>query len=134
MSSVSKSFPDFLVLGAPKAGTTALCEFLQGHPSVSVAKSKELRYFDKHYDRGQGWYREKFFPANEGFLCGDGSPTYLADPEALKRIPACLCSGTGCVLGTGAVDGVATVICFGWLGRRLGRIGDDGSRSLSTFL
>ena len=88
MSSVSRSFPDFLVLGAPKAGTTALCEFLQGHPSVSVARSKEPRYFDTHFDRGQGWYREKFFPATDGLLCGDGSPTYLADPEALQRILA----------------------------------------------
>ena len=53
-----------------------------------MAKSKEPRYFDRHFERGQGWYREKFFSSTERLLCGEGSPTYLADPQALKRILA----------------------------------------------
>ena len=86
MSTPLRSFPDFLVLGAPKAGTTALCEFLQGHPEVRIANSKEPHYFDRNFERGQEWYRSKFFPAAEQLLCGDGTPTYLADFQALKRI------------------------------------------------
>lgn len=86
MSNLSKSFPDFLVLGAPKAGTTALCEFLQGHPGIRIARSKEPRYFDQRYERGQKWYREQFLPAADDALCGDGTPTYLASPTALRRV------------------------------------------------
>ncbi len=86
MSTPPRSFPDFLILGAPKAGTTALCEFLQGHPGVRIARSKEHRYFDRHFKRGPRWYRQTFFSDADRELCGDGTPTYLANPTALMRV------------------------------------------------
>ena len=40
-------FPDFLVIGAQKAGTTWLYRNLQAHPQIWMPKEKELHYFDE---------------------------------------------------------------------------------------
>jgi hypothetical protein len=37
--------PDFFIVGAPKAGTTALYTYLGRHPDVYVPSRKELRFF-----------------------------------------------------------------------------------------
>jgi hypothetical protein len=42
-----KKFPDFLIIGAQKAGTTWLHYNLQAHPQVWMPKEKELHYFDE---------------------------------------------------------------------------------------
>ncbi len=44
--------PSFLVLGAPKCGTTSLCHYLAQHPEVFVPPEKEPRFFDAEYERG----------------------------------------------------------------------------------
>jgi hypothetical protein len=38
-------WPEFYIVGAPKAGTTSLYEYLAGHPGIYVPDRKELRYF-----------------------------------------------------------------------------------------
>jgi len=43
--------PDFLCVGAPKAGTTALCTYLSQHPDIFMPVSKEPRYFVRDYYR-----------------------------------------------------------------------------------
>ena len=40
-------YPDFLVIGAQKAGTTWLYENLRKHPGIWMPKEKELHYFDE---------------------------------------------------------------------------------------
>ena len=47
-------FPDFLVIGAQKAGTTWLHRNLQAHPQVWMPKEKELHYFDEKI-AADGW-------------------------------------------------------------------------------
>jgi hypothetical protein len=42
-----KKFPDFLIIGAQKAGTTWLHRNLQTHPRIWMPKEKELHYFDE---------------------------------------------------------------------------------------
>ena len=42
-----KRFPDFLIIGAQKAGTTWLHRNLQAHPQIWMPKEKELHYFDE---------------------------------------------------------------------------------------
>jgi hypothetical protein len=37
--------PDFYIVGAPKAGTTAMYEYLRAHPELYLPERKELRYF-----------------------------------------------------------------------------------------
>ena len=43
----AKAFPDFLIIGAQKAGTTWLHRNLQNHPRIWMPKEKELHYFDE---------------------------------------------------------------------------------------
>ena len=42
-----KSGPDFLIVGAQRAGTTWLHRVLRQHPALWLAPVKELHYFDK---------------------------------------------------------------------------------------
>ena len=37
--------PDFFIVGAPKSGTTAMYEYLRGHPDLFLPERKELRFF-----------------------------------------------------------------------------------------
>ena len=59
-TSFARPLPDFLILGAQKAGTTALYSYLRRHPSITGPSWKEVSYFDRHYARGAAWYRGNF--------------------------------------------------------------------------
>src|SRR5205823_14520447 len=56
-TSFARPLPDFLILGAQKAGTTALYAYLRWHPGITGPAWKEVSYFDRHYRRGPHWYR-----------------------------------------------------------------------------
>jgi len=78
--------PDFLGIGALKAGTTYLDAMLRSHPEVCMpAGLKEVEFFNRHYDRGAPWYSQKFRGC-EGRTKGEISPQYLFDPRASSRI------------------------------------------------
>ncbi|KAK0426203.1 hypothetical protein QR680_009582 [Steinernema hermaphroditum] len=65
-------FPDVVIVGPQKTGTTALATFLSLHPNVSTNVAiedsfEELQFFGggPHYARGPAWYAEQF-KANAG--------------------------------------------------------------------
>jgi hypothetical protein len=102
--------PSCLIIGAQKAGTTALSEYLAGHPLVVAPKKKELRFFAPEYsalwpghpshwlaggpdpvDSSQmrAWYHSQFplphrTPARS--VAFEATPEYLLVPEAPARI------------------------------------------------
>lgn len=86
--------PDFIVIGAMKAGTTTLFEALKRHPGAFMADPKEPNYFsmDSVYnDRGRDWYRGLFAEARPDQLCGEASPSYTRHPrfpETARRMAA----------------------------------------------
>ena len=49
--------PDFLVVGAMKAGTTSLSGYLSQHPDIHMPPG-EVHYFDReeHFAQGEQWY------------------------------------------------------------------------------
>lgn len=55
---------DFIVIGAQKAGTTSLFEYLQRHPELSLPAAKEVPYFSHDANYGRNWqeYLRKAFP------------------------------------------------------------------------
>jgi hypothetical protein len=71
---------DFVIIGAPKAGTTSLFEYLRTHPEVHLPKWKETNFFlDPLYDRGVGWYLDWVLAdASPGTVCGEASVRYMA--------------------------------------------------------
>jgi hypothetical protein len=96
-------FPDFFVIGAPKAGTTALHAALTRHPQLFMSQVKEPKFFlcdgpppsdggpgDAHSYREWIWRQEDyvrlFDHAPPGSLRGESTPFYLSDPRALERI------------------------------------------------
>jgi hypothetical protein len=80
-----RPLPDFLVLGAQKAGTTALYAYLRWHPSITGPSWKEVSFFDRHWWRGEGWYRGQFPLRSGGQIVGEASPSYLFHPLAPER-------------------------------------------------
>lgn len=84
------SRPTFLIIGAKKAGTTALWKYLSHHPQVYVPQVKELEYFSRNWDRSWAWYERRFRDAGSAAVAvGEASPSYasrLRFPEAPERI------------------------------------------------
>jgi hypothetical protein len=95
--------PDFLVIGAPKAGTTALHAALARHPELYMSPIKEPKFFltdgppptkggpgDALTYREHVWrradYEALFDAAPPGTLCGESTPLYLYDRAAMQRI------------------------------------------------
>ena len=97
-------FPDFLVVGAARAGTTALHAYLRQHPQIFMPDIKEPNYFafegEKLACAGPGAdyinnsitetdrYLELFSPAPKGSIRGEASPLYLYSKKAPARIAA----------------------------------------------
>ena len=88
----ARPLPDFLVIGAQKAGTTALYAYLREHPAITGPSWKEVSYFDRHYARGEAWYRGNFpnLARARGKLVGEASPSYLFHPLGPERVRALL--------------------------------------------
>lgn len=78
--------PDFIVLGAQKAGTTSLAAWLSTHPDCWIASEKEVHYFDLAYHRGLTWYRSRFGKCPADRKAGDISPFYLFHPLCAERM------------------------------------------------
>ena len=47
-----RMLPDFLIIGAQRAGTTSLFSYLARHPCIAPPALKEVHYFDLHFGRG----------------------------------------------------------------------------------
>jgi len=96
----SRALPDFIVIGAQKAGTTSLLRYLEAHPRVEPCLVKEVQYFSMYHGRGEAWYRSHFptvrrlaaAAAREGgpVRTGESSPYYLFHPAAPARARACV--------------------------------------------
>jgi hypothetical protein len=96
MTSAYRTLPDFLIVGAAKAGTTTLYDVIARHPQVGAAAVKEVHFFDLRFARGVEWYRAQFPLAyrvrgeHDGSgtrrCTGEASPYYMFHPHAPRRI------------------------------------------------
>lgn len=80
----------FVIGGVQKGGTTALDGMLRTHPAVSMASTKEPKWFDddRRFPDGANLddYHALFGPATLGRLRGEATPTYCWWPTAAQRI------------------------------------------------
>lgn len=88
------ALPNFLVIGAQRAGTTWLDSILRQHPDIYLpVKRKEIHFFDRNFAKGVAWY-ENFFPDNlvagNFKAIGEITPSYLFDPCVPPRIKSVL--------------------------------------------
>jgi len=80
--------PDFLGIGALKAGTSYLDAMLRDHPQTWLPpRLKEVEFFNRHYERGPEWYEQQF-RGSQGRVRGEVSPQYLFDGRVAGRIHA----------------------------------------------
>jgi len=99
---MSAKIPDFLVIGAARAGTTALHAYLRQHPEIFMPAHKEPNFFAFEGQAlncaGPGAdyinnsvvdlaaYQALFADAPAGATCGEASPLYLYSDTAPERI------------------------------------------------
>jgi len=86
---------DFAIVGAQKAGTTALYHFLSQHPKVLFGSTKELHYFDNdaNFDSNNREINNKKLgklferlPRSKGVVLGDATPITMFYPNAIDRL------------------------------------------------
>jgi hypothetical protein len=83
--------PDFIVIGAQKAGTSSLYQYLARHPLIARAFRKEVHYFDNGCRGGRLWY-QAHFPTRfakwnrKSLLTGEATPKYLFEPAVPERV------------------------------------------------
>lgn len=84
-------WPDFYIVGAPKAGTTSLFEYLRQHPEIHFSRFKETHFFGSDLT-----WRKRVVPrqvvldayvdAPQETLLGDASVFYLVSTQAATEI------------------------------------------------
>jgi hypothetical protein len=88
--------PDFIIIGAQKAGTSSLFAYLSQHPQLLQSVVKEVHFFDgglnynvDNYEKGEAWYRAHF-PLTKKLIAHsktfEVSPLYIFNPLTPKRI------------------------------------------------
>lgn len=97
------TLPNFIVIGAAKAGTTALYWYLAEHPAVFMSPVKETNFFGYGRDANgrliygdpeihhfpiqtMAAYEQLFERAAGAAAIGEASPIYLECPQAADRI------------------------------------------------
>lgn len=102
-------FPDFIIAGAMKSGTTSLHNILSNHSEIFIPE-REIHFFDiddisqhpdffifsngnwhypqfrKNYVEYLNWYGALFSTAHGSQIIGEDSTTYLASVKAPERI------------------------------------------------
>jgi len=79
--------PNFLVIGAPRSGTTWIHENLMRHPEVYEPAVKEVHFFDQDYDKGIDYYESFFLGSNGAPAVGETTPAYLHGAYSSHDIP-----------------------------------------------
>lgn len=111
------ALPNFLIVGAQKAGTTSLFNWLVESGLVLPPIVKEVNYFDARWH----WpinYRGYFRARQPDYLLGEATPSYLAFPEVPERVSAVL--GSNCKIIIVLRDPVGRSVSHYFHERRLG--------------
>ncbi len=72
--------PNLFIIGAAKAGTTALYDYLAQHPQVFLSRVKEPMFFSREefYAKGLDWYDDFYFRGAESYpVRAEATPHYL---------------------------------------------------------
>ncbi len=82
----NRVFPDFLIIGVQKGGTTWLYNILKAVPQVFLPNLKEardpteVRFYDERLKKGSKWYHE-LYRQKPNLIKGDKTPKYYIMPK-----------------------------------------------------
>jgi len=84
-----KKGPDFLGIGAQKAGTSWIYACLREHPQIFFPM-KEVHFFsrDRNWRKGYDWYESLFAKYPKNAVAGEYSTSYLYHEKTPERIAA----------------------------------------------
>lgn len=94
-SELKSNAPNFFVVGAPKTGTTALCQYLGEHESIFITNPKELFYWCQDFPNSKSHHG---MTSLENYLSlfdsadpqhkrrGEGSTTYMQSAVAIEAL------------------------------------------------
>lgn len=86
-----RQLPDFIIIGAQKAGTTFLFHYLSQHPDIIAPPEKEVHFFNQRADEPITHYKH-YFPLkirrliNPRLIAGEATPDYIIYPQVAKLI------------------------------------------------
>lgn len=77
----NRPLPDFVVIGALRAGTTSLSALLEQIDQICLTEFKEPDYFieELNFKKGPAWYEGLFDDRTK--ICGDISPNYYSNDK-----------------------------------------------------
>src|SRR3954453_5726372 len=84
--------PTFMIVGAPKCGTTAMYEYLQTHPQVFISDPKEPHFFSEDLGAHRSIFNRKEYDAlfsaagPHHLAVGEASAWYLHSSTALPNV------------------------------------------------
>jgi hypothetical protein len=101
--------PDVFIIGAFKAGTTAMYEYLRAHPQIFMSVPKEPMYFGadltpRYRRMTEAEYLALFKSAADSERAGEASPWYLYSTVAAREILDFVPSAQAIVLLRNPVD------------------------------
>ena len=83
---MKKRFPQCIIFGTMKSGTTALKKLLAIHPRIRLA-DQEPHFFDRDdYKKGMGFYLDQMPLSYEDEITIEKTPSYFISAEAIERI------------------------------------------------
>lgn len=78
--------PNFILAGAPKAGSSSFFELLRQHPDIYASSVKEPFFFDFNFERGIDWYEQFFRDRRHEQAIGEATVWYMRWPSVPERI------------------------------------------------
>ncbi|MDZ7831112.1 MAG: sulfotransferase [Desulfobacterales bacterium] len=75
------NLPNLIIFGIAKCGTSAIHDYLDLHPQITMSKIKELSFFNSNraWKRGINWYESNWPIRND--ILGESSPSYTEDAD-----------------------------------------------------
>ena len=93
LTSGSRVLPNFIIIGAGRAGTTALYSYLIQHPSIIPASTEndepvaDLHFFEYMISDKISWYKSHFpRKSKNSFITGEFTSTYMYHKNVPERI------------------------------------------------
>lgn len=82
------TFPNLIIPGAGKSGTSSLHRYLNQHPDIYMSAKKEPAYFfkDELYQKETEWYSKLFEPGKNCKYRGESSTYYFKYQPSLERM------------------------------------------------
>ncbi len=90
------TLPNFLIIGAPRCGTTSMYHYLKAHPQIFMSAVKEPRFFiysrtsrtlpDNKSVSTLDDYERLFDEVDDEVAIGEATPTYIGRPDVADKI------------------------------------------------